>query len=109
MRSVLENPEPLKNLASLIKAQQAFFAQAAESLASIQGKSDTKCHLLDRKLTLLAHLLKPRLRRLPFRARLTTGKPSAPHVNVVPIADHRSPLLSPSQQVACAVNRVPFV
>lgn len=38
MRSVLENPEPLKNLASLIKAQQAFFAQAAESLASIQGE-----------------------------------------------------------------------
>ncbi len=40
MRSVLENPEPLKNLASLIKAQQAFFAQAAESLASIQGKQN---------------------------------------------------------------------
>lgn len=38
MRAVLENPEPLKNLASLIKAQQAFFAQAAESLASIQGE-----------------------------------------------------------------------
>lgn len=42
MRAVLENPEPLKNLASLIKAQQAFFAQAAESLASIQGERLTE-------------------------------------------------------------------
>lgn len=53
MRAVLENvssscrsaptcakppshqPEPIKNLASLIKAQQAFYAQAAEALSSV--------------------------------------------------------------------------
>lgn len=38
MRSVLENPEPIKNLAALIKAQQAFHAAAADSLAAVQGE-----------------------------------------------------------------------
>ena len=30
MRSVLDNPEPIRNLAALVKAQQAFYAEAAE-------------------------------------------------------------------------------
>lgn len=38
MRQVLENPEPIKNLAALVKAQQAFYAQAAEALAAVQGE-----------------------------------------------------------------------
>ncbi|GAA6005636.1 hypothetical protein JCM10207_005278 [Rhodosporidiobolus poonsookiae] len=38
MRSVLENPEPIKNLAALLKAQQTFYAEAAEALASVQGE-----------------------------------------------------------------------
>ncbi|KAI5481530.1 chromatin modification-related protein [Pseudohyphozyma bogoriensis] len=38
MRAVLENPEPIKNLASLIKAQQEYYAKAAESLATIQAE-----------------------------------------------------------------------
>ena len=33
-------PEPIKNLASMIAAQQAFHAQAAEALASIVGEVD---------------------------------------------------------------------
>lgn len=33
-------PEPIKNLASLIKAQQAFHAAAAESLAAVQAEFD---------------------------------------------------------------------
>ncbi|KAL8286339.1 hypothetical protein RQP46_004827 [Phenoliferia psychrophenolica] len=40
MRAVLENPEPIKNLASMIKAQQAFHARAAEALAAIAGEVD---------------------------------------------------------------------
>lgn len=38
MRSVLENPEPIKNLASLIKAQQAYNAKAAEILQGVLGE-----------------------------------------------------------------------
>ncbi|GAA5902145.1 hypothetical protein JCM6882_006712 [Rhodosporidiobolus microsporus] len=40
MRAVLENPEPIKNLAALIKAQQEFYASAAEALASVQAEVD---------------------------------------------------------------------
>lgn len=35
MRSVLENPEPIKNLHALLRAQQAFHAEASEALASV--------------------------------------------------------------------------
>ncbi|KAF7309795.1 hypothetical protein MIND_00351400 [Mycena indigotica] len=38
MKTVLENPEPLKNLNELAKAQLAYFSAAAESLNSIQGE-----------------------------------------------------------------------
>ncbi|KAK4702990.1 hypothetical protein P7C70_g3233, partial [Phenoliferia sp. Uapishka_3] len=38
MRAVLENPEPIKNLASMIKAQQAYHAKAAEALFNIQAE-----------------------------------------------------------------------
>lgn len=38
MRSVLENPEPIKNLAALLKAQQTFYAEASEALASVLGE-----------------------------------------------------------------------
>ena len=31
-----EQPEPIRNLSALIKAQQAYHAQAAEALSSIQ-------------------------------------------------------------------------
>lgn len=36
----LSQPEPIKNLAALVKAQQAFYAQAAEALAAVQGELD---------------------------------------------------------------------
>ncbi|EJD50656.1 hypothetical protein AURDEDRAFT_112235 [Auricularia subglabra TFB-10046 SS5] len=38
MKAVLENPEPLKNLNELVKAQLLFHAQAAEALQSAQGE-----------------------------------------------------------------------
>ncbi|KAF7790120.1 hypothetical protein EIP86_001072 [Pleurotus ostreatoroseus] len=38
MKTVLENPEPLKNLNELAKAQLVFFASAAEALSSAQGE-----------------------------------------------------------------------
>ncbi|BGP36876.1 BAR domain-containing protein [Rhodotorula kratochvilovae] len=38
MRSVLENPEPIKNLHALLRAQQAFHAEAGEALASVLGE-----------------------------------------------------------------------
>ncbi|KAH8111663.1 BAR domain-containing family protein [Phellopilus nigrolimitatus] len=37
MKTVLENPEPLKNLNELVKAQLAYHASAAEALSTIQG------------------------------------------------------------------------
>ncbi|SGY29382.1 BQ5605_C002g01047 [Microbotryum silenes-dioicae] len=49
MRSVLDSPEPIKNLAALVKAQQAFYAEAAEvrtqagwsmTFESIQGEME---------------------------------------------------------------------
>ncbi|KAF8550717.1 hypothetical protein OG21DRAFT_1446252 [Imleria badia] len=38
MKTVLENPEPLKNLNELIKAQLIYFSSAAEALSSAQGE-----------------------------------------------------------------------
>jgi len=38
MKTVLENPEPIKNLNELTKAQLMFFSAAAESLNGIQGE-----------------------------------------------------------------------
>ncbi|KAG1794208.1 BAR domain-containing family protein [Suillus plorans] len=38
MKTVLENPEPLKNLNELVKAQLLYFAAAAEALSSAQGE-----------------------------------------------------------------------
>jgi hypothetical protein len=38
MKTVLENPEPIKNLNELIKAQLLYFSAAAEALSSIQGE-----------------------------------------------------------------------
>ncbi|KAF7308792.1 hypothetical protein MKEN_01078600 [Mycena kentingensis (nom. inval.)] len=38
MKAVLENPEPIKNLNELAKAQLLFFSTAAESLSGIQGE-----------------------------------------------------------------------
>lgn len=38
MKAVLENPEPLQNLSSLVKAQLIFFSTAAETLSGIQGE-----------------------------------------------------------------------
>ncbi|KAH7923584.1 hypothetical protein BV22DRAFT_1015151 [Leucogyrophana mollusca] len=38
MKTVLENPEPLKNLNELAKAQLLYFAAAAEALSSAQGE-----------------------------------------------------------------------
>ncbi|KAH7103381.1 hypothetical protein BKA62DRAFT_696776 [Auriculariales sp. MPI-PUGE-AT-0066] len=37
MKAVLENPEPIKNLNELAKAQLMFYAQAAEALQAAQG------------------------------------------------------------------------
>ncbi|PAV14913.1 hypothetical protein PNOK_0946600 [Pyrrhoderma noxium] len=37
MKTVLENPEPLKNLNELVKAQLAYHTAAAEALGAIQG------------------------------------------------------------------------
>ncbi|KXN81054.1 Protein GVP36 [Leucoagaricus sp. SymC.cos] len=38
MKTVLENPEPLKNLNELIKAQLIYFSSAAEALSAVQGE-----------------------------------------------------------------------
>jgi hypothetical protein len=38
MKAVLDNPEPIKNLNELIKAQLRFYAVAAESLSAVQGE-----------------------------------------------------------------------
>jgi len=38
MKTVLENPEPLKNLNELIKAQLIFYSTAAEALSTVQGE-----------------------------------------------------------------------
>lgn len=38
MKTVLENPEPIKNLNELVKAQLLFFSSAAEALSSVQGE-----------------------------------------------------------------------
>ncbi|KAI0328958.1 hypothetical protein GY45DRAFT_1325662 [Cubamyces sp. BRFM 1775] len=38
MKTVLENPEPLKNLNELAKAQLMFYASAAEALSTAQGE-----------------------------------------------------------------------
>ncbi|KIJ19472.1 hypothetical protein PAXINDRAFT_161122 [Paxillus involutus ATCC 200175] len=38
MKTVLENPEPLRNLNELTKAQLLYFASAAEALSSAQGE-----------------------------------------------------------------------
>ncbi|KAG7442763.1 uncharacterized protein BT62DRAFT_973452 [Guyanagaster necrorhizus] len=38
MKTVLENPEPLKNLNELVKSQLMFHAAAAEALSSVQGE-----------------------------------------------------------------------
>ncbi|KAF8521131.1 BAR domain-containing family protein [Gautieria morchelliformis] len=40
MKTVLENPEPIKNLNELAKAQLAFHAAAAEALQAAQGEID---------------------------------------------------------------------
>ncbi|KAG6373581.1 BAR domain-containing family protein [Boletus reticuloceps] len=40
MKTVLENPEPVKNLNELIKAQLVYFAAAAEALSSAQGEME---------------------------------------------------------------------
>ncbi|KAG6900013.1 hypothetical protein C0993_004196 [Termitomyces sp. T159_Od127] len=38
MKTVLENPEPIKNLNELAKAQLLFFSTAAEALSTVQGE-----------------------------------------------------------------------
>ncbi|KAG8760420.1 hypothetical protein FRC14_003117 [Serendipita sp. 396] len=38
MKTVLDNPEPLKNINELIKAQLVYFAAAAEALSAVQGE-----------------------------------------------------------------------
>jgi len=37
MKTVLENPEPIKNINELVKAQLTYFATAAEALSAVQG------------------------------------------------------------------------
>ncbi|KAF8193800.1 BAR domain-containing family protein [Pholiota molesta] len=38
MKTVLENPEPIKNLNELVKAQLLYFSIAAEALSTVQGE-----------------------------------------------------------------------
>ncbi|KAF8216466.1 BAR domain-containing family protein [Mycena galopus ATCC 62051] len=38
MKTVLENPEPIKNLNELVKAQLTYFSVAAENLSALQGE-----------------------------------------------------------------------
>jgi hypothetical protein len=38
MKAVLDNPEPIKNLNELVKAQLRFYTVAAETLSSVQGE-----------------------------------------------------------------------
>ncbi|KAG5327938.1 hypothetical protein C0989_010954, partial [Termitomyces sp. Mn162] len=40
MKTVLENPEPIKNLNELAKAQLLYFSTAAEALSTVQGEID---------------------------------------------------------------------
>ncbi|KNZ72301.1 Protein GVP36, partial [Termitomyces sp. J132] len=40
MKTILENPEPIKNLNELAKAQLLYFSTAAEALSTIQGEID---------------------------------------------------------------------
>ncbi|KNZ71338.1 hypothetical protein J132_00017 [Termitomyces sp. J132] len=40
MKTVLENPEPIKNLNELTKAQLLYFSTAAEALSTVQGEID---------------------------------------------------------------------
>lgn len=42
-RAVLDNPEPIRNIAALVKAQQQFYADAAEALASVQAEIEESC------------------------------------------------------------------
>lgn len=36
-------PEPIRNLAAMVKAQQEYFAKAAETLAAVQGDFEEAC------------------------------------------------------------------
>ncbi|CAA7270829.1 unnamed protein product [Cyclocybe aegerita] len=38
MKTVLENPEPIKNLNELVKSQLVYFSAAAEALSTVQGE-----------------------------------------------------------------------
>ncbi|TFK27110.1 cytoplasmic protein [Coprinopsis marcescibilis] len=38
MKTVLENPEPIKNINELVKAQLVYFSTAAEALSAVQGE-----------------------------------------------------------------------
>ncbi|KAL9708921.1 BAR domain-containing protein [Leucoagaricus gongylophorus] len=38
MKAVLDNPEPLKNINELVKAQLVYFSDAAEALSAVQGE-----------------------------------------------------------------------
>jgi hypothetical protein len=38
MKTVLENPEPIKNINELVKAQLLYFSAAAEALSTFQGE-----------------------------------------------------------------------
>lgn len=69
MRSVLENPEPIKNLHALLQAQQAFYAEASEAISSVLGEveeagtaaeADWRCVLGSRGSPVVTLLLDPR-------------------------------------------------
>lgn len=74
MRSVLDNPEPIKNLQALVKAQQAFYAEAAEVRSTASA-----CRPVCRVLTDLCNdcrhsrLFRESWRRRPFKPRATSG------------------------------------
>ena len=38
MKAVLDNPEPVKNINELVKAQLNYFAAAADALNTVQGE-----------------------------------------------------------------------
>lgn len=46
MKTILRNPEPLKSLAAMVKAQQDFHAKAAEVLKGIEAEIDVRLYAL---------------------------------------------------------------
>ncbi|KAJ2934512.1 hypothetical protein H1R20_g2580, partial [Candolleomyces eurysporus] len=70
MKTVLENPEPIKNLNELAKAQLLFFSSAAEALSSVQGEIEELSVAAEGEYSLRREVFV--LKRSPSGGELTT-------------------------------------